>query len=229
MHALIAAIVLQGQDLPENPNVDYSGIPQVTGASTSLVSHSATIELYKDYAMVSSVTQVRNLGGAGAATLTFTRGRVGDEKSGAPNFPLTVTWNNKAVALSAKAGTSQLNGKHSMFSANMWGKGAMVKGGSYSLKVSYRVPLGRAGFDRKQYLAAYDIASAPVGVANITYKFAKGVVFRLPEPKPDLGWQVGARGAFVRLENYDGGHGLTFLNFYSGGFENIGSTGGGRG
>lgn len=227
MHALIAAIVLQGQDLPENPNVDYSGIPRISGGDTSLVSHSATIELYKDYAMVTSTTQVRNLGGAGSAALSFTRGRVGDEKSGAPNFPMSVTWNNKPVVLTAKAGTSQLNGKHSIFTANLAGKGPMVKGGSYALKVSYRVPLGRAGFDRKQYLAAYDLASAPVGVANITYKFAKGVVFRLPEPKPDLGWQVGARGAFVRLQNYDGSHGLTYLNFYSGGFDNIGSTGGG--
>jgi hypothetical protein len=221
---------MQGQmmALPENPSVDYSGVPQISGGTTTLVSHSATIELYKDYAMVSSTTQVHNEGGAGSVTVMIPRGRLGDEKSGSPKFPVTVTWNNKPVALGVKGSSSMMHGKTSMYMANLEGKVPMVKGGSYALKANYRVPLGKAGFDRKQLMAAYDLSSPTgIGVVNVTYKFAKGVVFRLPEPKPDLGWQVGARGAFVRLQNYDGNAGLTYMNFYFGGFRDIGSTGGG--
>ncbi len=221
MLALAAALVLQTA-LPENPSVDYSGLPQVSGHVT-FVSHAVTLELYKDYALVSSVSQIHNDGGAGSVTVTIPRGRIGDEKSGSPGFGVSATWVNTPIQLGAGSSTSAPNGKQSIFTSSLKGTAKMTAGGSYALRINYRVPLGRCGFDKKQYLAAYDLASpVSVGVVNVTYKYAKGVVFRLPLPKPDLGWQMGDRGAFVRLANYDGQTSLSYMAFYSGGFGNIG-------
>ena len=88
--------------------------------------------------------------------------------------------------------------------------------GSYALRINYRVPLGKCGFDRKQFLAAYDLTSAqPIGTLMISYKFGPRAVFRLPEPKPDLGWQIGTTGAFLKKTDYDGRAGLSHLAFYS--------------
>lgn len=209
--------------LPENPSADYSGVPQLSGAAVSMVSHSATIELYKDYALVSSVSQIKNNGPAGSVTITVPRGRLGEANSGGAMFPVSGMWVNTPLTFKAGSPTTNMQvGKPFVFSNTVKAMASMVKGGSYALRINYRVPLGRCGFDRKQYLAAYDFGTGPIGVLNVTYKFAKGVVFRLPAPKPDLGWQIGDRGAFLRSENYDGKTGLSYLGFYSGGFDNIG-------
>ena len=97
--------------------------------------------------------------------------------------------------------------------------GPMVSLGSYALRISYRVPLGKCGFDHKQRLAVYGLTSpAPIGTLMVTYKYAPGVVFHDPEAGPDLGWQIGHKGAFLRINGYDGKAGLSYCAFYPGGF-----------
>ncbi len=225
MLALLVGLVFQTpMALPENPSADYSGIPQITGGSVTMVTHAATIELYKDYALVSSVSQIHNDGGVGMVTVNIPRGRLGDSRSGGPGFAVTATWANAPITLTSGATNTAEVGKSVVFTNTLSGRAAMKAKGSYALRISYRVPLGRCGFDRKQFLAAYDMSSShTIGALNVTYKFAKGVVFRLPAPKPDLGWQIGDRGAFVRLNSYDGSAGLSYLEFYSGGFSPIGN------
>jgi hypothetical protein len=223
MLAAIAVFLVVQTPLPENASVEFSGIPQVSGGKLIFVSHSATLELYKDYAWVTSTSQYHNEGGAGSVSITIPRGRLGQPNSGAPSMPITATWVNAPLNLAAGPPASMQNGRITMFSNSLRGSGSLKAGGSYALRVSYRVPLGRAGFDRKQLLAAYDLtSSAAIGTLNVTYRYAKGVVFRLPEPRPEIGWQVGDRGAFVRIPSYDGGSDLSYLLFYPGGFGNIG-------
>jgi hypothetical protein len=223
MLALAAAVLFVQTPLPENASVEYSGIPQVTGGQVTFVSHSATLELYKDYAWVTSTSQFHNEGGLGAVTITIPRGRLGMPNSGAPAMSISATWLNAPLNLTPRPTSNTASGKITTFTNSLTGSAPLKAGGSYALRISYRVPLGRAGFDRKQLLAAYGLSSpVPIGTLNVTYRYAKGVVFRLPEPKPAIGWQVGDRGAFVRIANYDGATDLSYLLFYPGGFGNIG-------
>ena len=53
---------------------------------------------------------------------------------------------------------------------------------------------------------------------NISYKYSDKSVFQLPEMHPNLGWQIGDKGAFVREVNYWPDNQLTYLSFYPGGF-----------
>jgi hypothetical protein len=220
MLALAVALLFVQTPLPENASVEYSGIPQVTGGQVTFVSHSATLELYKDYAWVTSTSQLHNDGGAGAVTITVPRARLGMPNSGAPTVPVSATW---LLNLTPGPTSSTINGRITSFTNSLIGSAPLKSGGSYALRISYRVALGKAGFDRKQLLSAYGLSSpVPIGTLNVTYRYAKGVVFRLPEPKPEIGWQIGDRGAFVRIANYDGATDLSYLLFYPGGFGNIG-------
>jgi hypothetical protein len=57
-----------------------------------------------------------------------------------------------------------------------------------------------------------------IGQMNVTYRYGGKTVFRLPEAHPNLGWQTGERGSFVRQENFWPDNQLTFIAFYPGGF-----------
>jgi hypothetical protein len=57
-----------------------------------------------------------------------------------------------------------------------------------------------------------------LGQMNIAYRYNEKTVFRLPEMHPNLGWQVGDKGAYVREDNYWPDNQLTYLSFYPGGF-----------
>lgn len=219
--SLVGMLTLQTGAWPENPSTDFSGIPQVSG-TVSIVSHNVQVELYPRYATVTSTTLVKNNGGVGAASIKIPRERIGDQQSGFPTFEIKATWVNQPLTLKPTSG-SKVDGPHSLYTNWLTGTGAMKAGGSYALRISYLVPLGRSGFDHKQNFAAYDLStSSPIGTLMCSYKYANGVVFRLPETRPDIGWQVGSRGVFKRWENYTGDAGISNLAYYPGGFKDIG-------
>ncbi len=224
--AAAALAMLQTDHWPENPSVEFSGIPQVAGTNVHIVSHNVTVELYERYASVSSTTLVKNDGPAGMASFSIPRERAGDENSGAATFMPKVTWVNQPVTMQAENSHATGSGKNTIYVGALTGKGEMKAGGSYALRVSYLVPMGKAGFDRKQNLAAYDLSSKQsIGVLMCSFKYSRGVVFRLPEPRPNLRWEVGQRGVFKKITNYDGSAGIATLSYYPGGFEDIGGGG----
>ncbi|HVT12799.1 MAG TPA: hypothetical protein VHE55_11075 [Fimbriimonadaceae bacterium] len=215
MLALAAALALQNSDLPEKAVVAYSGIPTVTGQNIVVQSHSVTLLLKKDHAEVSSLTLIKNDGPAGTAAVTIPEFQ---SVPGAPSFAIAATWANAPLTLSREQimGIPENRNPTWRFS----GKGPMKNLGTYALRISYSVPLGKCGFDHKQFLAAYDLNSpAPIGTLMTTYTYGPGVVFHEPEAAPNLGWQVGQKGAFLRLNGYDGKGGLSYCAFYSGGFK----------
>lgn len=214
----LAITMLQGPKLAENAAVDFSGIPEISGGDVAITSHSVTVELNKTFADVTSLTLVKNNGAAGRVDLTIPRAHADKGVASSAHFDVQASWANAPIALS--------QAMRSCWGADLdflSGKGAMVAGGSYALRVHYRVPLGKAGFDRKQLIAAYDLSSSlPIGQVNVTYRYAPKVVFHLPSAHPNLGWQIGTKGVFVRLTNYAGEAGVSYVTFYPGGFKDIG-------
>lgn len=215
MLALVAAVAFQNSSLPEKAVVSYAGIPTITGGNVTIQSHTVTVLLTKDHAEVSTLTLVKNNGAAGNVTVTIPEFQ---SEAGAPSFAISATWANAPMMLKREGimGIPEQRNPSWRFSA----AGPMKNLGTYALRTDYSVPLGKCGFDHKQFLAAYDLNSpAAIGTLMVTYKYGPGVVFHEPEAGPNLGWQIGLKGAYVRLDNYDGKAGLSYCAFYSGGFK----------
>jgi len=214
MLALAAALALQTSTLPEKAIVEYSGVPTVTGQNIAIESHSVTITLSKQFADVSSLTLVKNNGPAGNASIRIP-GFV--EGKGPTDLSPTATWANAPLALKSDLMMGIPENRNPF--VRFTGSGPMQNLGTYALRIHYKVPLGRAGLDHKQFVAAYDLtSSAPIGTLMVNFTYAPGVVFHEPEAGPNIGWEIGLKGAFVKLTNYDGKAGLSYCAFYSGGF-----------
>ena len=207
MLALAAAVVLQNTPLPSNAIVDYSGIPSITGGNISIQSHTVTITLNKDTEEVSSLTLVKNNGPAGRVSISLPHFKNSD---GQISFPvLHASWANKPLVLAGQV--------HSADQVGPWSSsGAMQNLGTYALRVSYTGPIGKCDLGHKEYLAAYDLSSSvPIGTLMVTYAHGREILFHDPEVKPALGWQIGDKGSFIRVNDYDGKAGLSYFASYS--------------
>jgi hypothetical protein len=207
MLALAAAFVLQNTTLPNNALVDYSGIPTVTGGNITIQSHSVTLTMAKDHIDVSSLTLVKNNGPAGQVGISLPQFKSGDGPVRAPGFK--ATWANNPLTLAGQARSDE--------PLKPWtSTGSMVNLGTYALRISYTLPMGKCDLGHKEFLAAYDLTSpVPIGTLMVTYSYGKGVLFHDPELKPSLGWQIGERGAFLRVDGYDGKAGLSYFASYN--------------
>jgi len=229
MIASLALLALtQVPALPPNSIVDYTGMPEIRAAAGSLQlrTHSATIEIQGETAVVTSTTEVKNLtSGPLPIAVVLPRRRVADRGTSQPSFPIELLANRRAIPLqeSRRGIVDRPNSRQTDAVSDQEGRLTMGRNSTLGLRVTARIPLGRAGIDRKQRLAAYQLGGAlPVGQLNIAYRYAGDTVFRLPEARPDLGWQIGPRGAFTRLSNVTPAGQVTSVAFYPGGFDNIG-------
>ncbi len=225
-----------GLQLPSNPSFDYSGVPSLPGVT--LKTHSVQIDMSS--AKVSTLTSTsvfkNETSGPVTVTLTIPRRRVGDEKSGNPNFAIDAKWDNAAMKLASPAAGGpgeKLGGETYGYKSDLSAKVTFKAGQTCSLKISYSLPFGRCGYEQKQKVAAYAFESSnTIGLLSISYRYGGPTVFHLPEAAPkDWGWQVGAKGVFTRKENFQPNGVLTYITFYPGGFEDIGGPtkgGGGR-
>jgi hypothetical protein len=206
MLPFFAAIsILAPTALPEQTYLGYSGIPSVTGTNLVVQSHTVSLTLHNDHVDVSSLTLVKNNGPAGTCEIDIPSGGLRDAP--APSG-FVATWANAPVTL------THLDGK-GLDTAKV----PLKYLGSYALRIHYSEPIGKCGFAHDRLIAAYSLQSdVPIGTLMVTYAYAPGVVFHLPEAGPKLGWQVGQKGAFVKLTNYDGKTGLTYCAFYPAGF-----------
>jgi hypothetical protein len=213
---------------PPNPQYDYSGLPAFAAPSSALTvrSHSVTLEVGNDFVDVSTVSELRNLtNGTLAVRVTIPRYRHGDAGATSPTFDMKASVNGHALTLRQAFDSVPIvkRGKGVFVSNPLQTTLYLAKNTSYGLRTSYRVPVGRAGFDRKLRLVGYSLdPGRQIDNLVISYRTASGVVFRLPRPNPDLGWQVGSRGAFVKRTKFQPAGELTYVTYYPGGFEDIG-------
>lgn len=222
----IALAALAAQKLPDNPSFDYSGLPQLrTAEKIDFQTHSVTVDIggVKDgYVDVSTTTVLKNTtANKVVATLIVPRRRLGDANSGQPAFDITATWDKKPLKLvpASDHGYSETVGKTVKYASDLSAKVTLAAGSTYALRIAYQTLLGKGGYEQKQRMTGYLFdGDKTISQLNIVYRYTDKSVFRLPEMHPNLGWQIGDKGAFVREENYWPDNQLTYLSFYPGGF-----------
>ena len=167
-----------------------------------------TLQVTKDHVDVSSVTLIKNNGAAGSFEVDIPTGDLGG--ADAPT-DLVATWVSEPVALTATAGSG-----HTGYTATV----PVQNLGSYALRIKFTEPIGRCGMDHKRRLAVYGLSSpVPIGQLQVSYAYEPGVVFHLPVVGPARSkWQVGLKGAFLKVDHYDVKMGLSYCAFYPAGF-----------
>lgn len=222
----LALMALGGQKLPDNPSFDFSGLPMLrTAEKIDIQFHNVTIEIgtIRDgYVNVTDNTVYKNLTHAVVrATLIVPRRRYGDANSGQPTFDIAATWDKAPLKLmpASDHGYSEAIGKVVKYSSDLSAKVKLDPQATHALHVTYEVPIGRSGYEQHQRIAGYLFdGDKTIDRMNIAYKYTEKTVFRLPELHPNMGWQIGDRGAFVKEDNYWPDNQMTYLSFYPGGF-----------
>jgi len=219
-------VALYQQKLPENPSFDYSGMPQLrTAERVDILSHNVTLDIdatREGFVDVSSTTVFKNTTkGTVKAVLIVPRRRFGDAMSSFPGFDISASWDKTKLSLAPASdhGFSETIGKTVKYSTDLSANVKLAPGATYGLRINYVVPLGKGGYEQKQCLVGYLFdGDKTIGQMNIAYRYGGKTVFSLPEAHPNLGWQIGEKGAFVRQSNYWPDNQLTFVTFYPGGF-----------
>ncbi len=222
----ILLLAMQTSKLPENPSFDYSGIPVIrTAEKVEILSHSVTLEIdgtREGFVDVTSTTVFKNTTKSTVkATVIVPRRRFGDAMSSFPGFEITATLDKKAMPLTPASdhGFMETMDKVVKYSTDLSAKIKLAPQATYGLKLTYAVPLGKCGYEQKQRMVGYLMeGDKAIGNLNITYRYGGKTVFSLPEAHPNLGWQIGDKGAFVRQENFWPDNQLTYVAFYPGGF-----------
>ena len=212
--------------LPENPSFDYSGMPQLrTAEKVDIVSHSVTLEIAgtkEGFVDVSSTTLFKNTTKYNVqATILVPRRRYGDAMSSFPGFEINATWDQKKLPLVAASdhGFSETIGKTVKYSTDLAAVVKLAPGATYGLRINYTIPIGKGGYEQKQKLVGYLFdGDKTVGQMNIAYRYGGKTVFSLPEARPNIGWQTGDKGAFVRKDDFFPDNQLTYIAFYPGDF-----------
>ena len=71
------------------------------------------------------------------------------------------------------------------------------------VRVEYRVPIGRTGYEAKERIAGYILGGTrPIQQVQASFKYDSRTIFGLPQSNFP-GWQIGATGAFFRAENWE--------------------------
>lgn len=215
-----------------NAGVDYSGLPRFVGdvpyrieSSVVTVSLDARDKSAGPYgsATFQTTTLFRNTGSAAwTAEAVIPRRRIGDAKSGPPTFDVQATF-NRAPVLLTPMGRAQMAGGRGMevdYTNDVSGQVTVPPGGSSTLRTTFKLPIGRAGYEQKQRMTGYLLAGdVPVGQIQVAFKYDQHTVFGLPTITPKApDWQIGRTGAFLRRNAAATHDQLLAFVFYPGGY-----------
>ena len=209
--------------LPLDTSLDYTGLPQLASSMPyEIRGHSATVKVEGDTVVVESTTEYRNRGDATTATILVPRRRAGDGESGPPSFAVEATWDKRPLrfAPAADRGTSErLDATHTRYASDLAATVNLGRQSTHALRLRATLPLGKTGAAPRKSIAGYLLeGGVPIGTLNVAFKYGPPTVFNLPTVAPDLGWQVGTRGAFARKKGYLPTGEVASIAFYRGGF-----------
>lgn len=220
--SLLAAATL-AQATPARAVYAYTGLPafESNQGAVEVRSHSVTILLHNGLADGTSTTEVRNPSDK-PATVKIRIPLKGYATAGdAPMVSATATWSGRELPLLAGSAPRAANPSNlpSFWSGFVEGTASMPPRSTSALKIAFKAPLGTSGLDRKLKVVAYDLSGGqPIGLLNATLRYDERQVFGLPKLVPNEGWQIGARGAFLRIPSFTPKDGPVVATFYPGDF-----------
>lgn len=224
MIAASLLIAMTAQAAPTRAVYAYTGLPVFTSdqGAVEVRGHSVTIIVRNGMAEGVSTTEVRNPSDK-AAQIRLRLPVRGYALSGdAPMVEVKATWAGRPVQLLAAHGAPAAavgSPLPSYWGGFVEGTATMPPRSTAALKTTFAAPLGKAGLDRKLRVVAYDLSGGqPIGLLNVTLRYDEREVFGLPKIVPAEGWQIGSKGAFLRVPNFTPRDGAAVATFYSGGF-----------
>ena len=233
------ALVQSPGPLPTNAAIVFSGIPGIVGSASAdvrMTSHGVSFDLTKAVATVSSVSLFHN---DAAQPATVLLKLPVDAQNPVLGRGWDIDFSATLDGVKLKVGPWKEEQRLTEAAGSPWTKILRYKAAqvtfkpkaTHVLRLSYQVPMGKAGLDGMNRLIAYETAGAnswkgPMDRLNFIVHFGKGVVFHVISAEPNWGWQIGDKGAFFKQESFrPSGDTLARFIFYPGGYDKIGTIG----
>jgi len=229
--SLVFATVVQApKNIPTDAEIVYPLMPSIEAEANADASnvaldqsiHGVTLTLGKKetkYETLSLYKNTTKVEGTAVITVAFESYRSGFGK----DIPVTLLWSDEEVE------PFDLNVRYSIPEKGQLGlyslkyRVPVKKEATHSLKMKYSLPVGMSGIDREERLVAYRVMdikqSSALEQFRMAIKYDSSTVFVPIDSKPNWGWQVGDKGAYLKMDGKKSNRDaiLTF-RYYPGGF-----------
>ena len=232
---MIAAIALALAQTPKNIPADaeliYPLMPRLTSVAnedgakvrTHMTIHSMTVKLGKEKSSYESLSLFKNsadVEGEVDLVVAFEAYRSG---FGA-DIPVTVVWSDEEVEpvdLKTRYAVPE-KGQIGLYALTY--RVTVKKLSTHSLRIKFKLPVGKSGIDREERLIAYRVFDIKQSQAleqfRMAVKFSEELVFATIASKPDWGWEVGTKGAYLKLDGKKSDRdAIVTYRYYPGGFD----------
>ena len=227
--ALATALAQSQQNVPVDAELIYPVMPELTAlanedgdkVSLRMSIHAVTVRLAARKATYESLSLFKNttdFEGEVELAVAFESHR----HAFGPEIPVKALWSDEEIE---RSGVSVLQGQPSRYVVSY--RVAVDKAATHPLRLKFTLPIGKSGIDREERLIGYKIID--IGQADaleqfrMSVKYDASTVFVPIAAKPDWGWEVGANGAFLKMDGRvsDKAEMLSY-RFYPAGFARIG-------
>jgi hypothetical protein len=181
----------------------YASLPVLVSPNPyRILTENVTIDIkLDDQIKIVSTTVFRNMGGGSTGRLVFSDGSM------AKPAVVSASWDNKPISIQPMVGK---NGKTMTCATVPLGAQA-----THALRLTVSGMLAKSGYAKDQYIFHYRLAgSQPIGLFSLSYRYRPGSIFGLPKVEPDLGWEVGPKGASIRKTDFNPGNTESTIEFY---------------
>ena len=202
--------------------VRYSstGIPVLVSDQGNLEirNHAVTMTIRGGFVEGESVTEVRNPALKPAHIEVRVPLQTGHRRTEVPEMTLRATWSGQLLSLTPVGSGDRDDDTWTV------GTGYMPPRSTSALRTKFRQPVlqmtpGRINWRSFLYRFMPARDASTIGQINVAIKYDEREVFGKPEVPASWKWQVGPKGAFLRLKDYTPGGDYLVFGFYSPRFE----------
>ncbi|MCH7904283.1 MAG: hypothetical protein IH944_06905 [Armatimonadetes bacterium] len=212
---MIAAFALVLAQTPKNVPADaelvYPLMPRLTAVAnedgekvrTHMTLHSMTVKLGKDFSSFESLSLFKNTAkveGEVDLVVAFEAYRSGFGQ----NIPVIALWSDDEVLPVDLKTRYALPEKGQIGLYEFTYRVTVKRLATHSLRLKFSLPVGKSGIDREERLIGYRVMDIDQRQAleqfRMSVKYDGEIVFVPIEAKPDWGWEVGANGAYLKLD-----------------------------
>lgn len=201
----------------DQPNTSYAGTPKLASANKyRILSENVAINLVSENRVrIASTTVYRNIGDATTATLSISDGLLGPKGAASK---IIATWDDVPIVFDIHTGPAQ----ESTATATV----ALGKEATHALRMNVYGVLAKAGYAKDQLEFRYRLAGDhPIELFSLAYRYPSGSIFGLPTVEPDLGWEIGSKGASIRKTDFTPSDQETKIQFYRNAMDLLGTKG----